>query len=77
MAARVVRDDVVVSTVKSGTYRAYSKYDGELIYEKEDFTPRHDTIPFGISICMGAAELLDKKTGERIHSWNPWGQLKD
>lgn len=57
-----------------GTYVAYGK-DGVEIWRREDFAMGMDQVPTGISITMGAGVIVDPKTGERLHAWDPWDVL--
>lgn len=62
--------------VRTGTYTAYAKSDGRVIYTKENFLEHHDKVPMGISMTMGAAHLVDPKSGEVLFAWDPWDILK-
>lgn len=56
---------------KRGVYIAYDKK-GEEIWRKDDFEAGRDSVPTGISIVMGAGEIIDPSSGEVVHRWNPW-----
>ncbi len=77
--ARTVKDrpDGMDQAVKPGTYIAYAKDDGREIWRMEGFSPRHHAVPYGISLTMGAGAIIDPKSGERTHLWDPWGQFRD
>lgn len=63
--------------VRTGTYVAWAKTAPHAeIWRMEGFVEHHDKVPTGISITMGAAALVDPKTGEYLFTWDPWGILK-
>jgi hypothetical protein len=57
-----------------GTYVAYDRQ-GRVIWEKDGFVAGRDSVPFGISIVMGAGAIIDRSTGEIVSRWDPWGIL--
>jgi len=59
---------------KVGTYIAYDKK-GVEFWRREGFRAGRDTIPAGISLSMGAMQIVDPASGVVLGKWNPWNVI--
>lgn len=58
----------------TGTFVGYAR-DGSEIFRKEEWRDGVDQVSHGLSIGLGATQIIDPKSGEILHQWNPWDVL--
>lgn len=76
MAKREARPEAPAAAVEVGYLEAFDR-DGNVIYDEEGFVAGRSTVPFGVSVAMGAMRITDPRSKRVIRKWDPWGVLAE